>query len=460
MVDSLKITSPIAATSKVQNFTKHPVTDAVFDLFNTESTSEATPDALNRAKDGALQPLGMDSSNMLLQPLLSLTGAQAQQYMELFSLLGLHLTPSDGAPDSLLDAIFVQPEKLLDELVAHDQARTTFKGESFAILKRITNQTDQPELKHAIASVLKYFDCRINRESSFNAILTLSSNFLQRLPAHSKDTQQLLQFHEQLLEQDPKDVLHFLKNRYISALVQAVKQHPENGKLRDSIIELIHYIVRFENAAPENLEESLGRLGELMRSIEAFRDIDVEEISALLMQHADEGQEEVKEKGPLLSLLSKALEDTAPTKMHKTAEQLLLHFIQNENPILPYGRFVVPVRYGDEETFGEFIVDEDCADRKGGAKKAVNIFFTIQSERYGSFEVDLLAKDRLIELDMKCPELLVIPLTSLKNKVKEITESEGYRLADYQVGVYREGRPLLHRYPKLEWRKVGIDVKI
>jgi hypothetical protein len=51
-------------------------------------------------------------------------------------------------------------------------------------------------------------------------------------------------------------------------------------------------------------------------------------------------------------------------------------------------------------------------------------------------------------------------LKVLKHQIKGIMEAEGYRLADYQVAVYREGRPLLERYPKLEWRKMGIDVKI
>ena len=488
MVDSLKITSPVAAKSKIQNFQKHPMTDAVFDLLNTEPASKAPPDALNHSKDPSRQSMVMDAGKAILQPLLSLTGAQAQKCLELFSLLRLYLTPTDEALDSLLDNLFVQPDQLVDELIKQDQTSTTFKSGPFDLLQMIAKQTDQPELKEAIAAVLKHYNYRINRKFSMKAILILNNHFMELLPTSGRAADLLLLLSDKLLElektysmdvqgkaqpknakgdqaavpndQDPKEILSFIKNDYIPVLGQIVKEHPENGKLRDAIMELIHYIVRFESADPKSLEEAFFRLEELLKSTEGFRDVDTEEMRTLLMQGADEGQEEIEEKGKLLSLLSKALEDTAPAKMNKAAQDLLLQLAQNENPILPYGRFVVPIRYGDESTFGEFVIDKDCKDRKGDAEKAINIFFTIQSDRYGFFEVDLLAKDHLIDLDMKCPESLVGPLTVLKHQVKEIIETEGYRLADYQVAVYREGRPLLERYPKLELRKMGIDVKI
>lgn len=465
MVDSLKITSPVAAKSKIQNFQKHPMTDAIFDLLNTEPTEKTASEALNHAKDSSRQSMVMDTGKMILQPLLSLTGAQAQQCMELLSLLRLYLPSSEGAPDTLLEHFFVPSENLLEELTKLAQDRTSFKGGPFDLLQMISEQSDQPELKDAITAVLKHFDCRLNRESSLNAILTLSSRFIQLMPTAGTDTKSVEQLGKKLDQlvqrsQDPKEILSFIKKEVLPVLVQTVKQHPENRPLRDTVMEMIHYIVRFESGDPERLEEALTRLDELMKASDLLKDVDTDEVRSLLVQRADEGPEELKDKAKLLSLLSKTLDDTVPTKMNKAAQNLLMQLVQNENPILPYGRFVVPIRCGEENTIGEFIVDKDCEERKGEAKRAVNIFFTIQSDRYGFFEVDLLARDRLIDLDMKCPEFLVGPLKVLKHQIKGIMEAEGYRLADYQVAVYREGRPLLERYPKLEWRKMGIDVKI
>jgi len=114
----------------------------------------------------------------------------------------------------------------------------------------------------------------------------------------------------------------------------------------------------------------------------------------------------------------------------------------------------------DENTFGEFFVDKDCKERKVDANAAKNIFFTIKSDKFGNFEVDLLARDKKIDLDIRCPDILLNQVKETRSKWKEIIEEQGFRLATYQVGVYQDSQAIVQRFPKLALRKVGMDVKV
>ena len=167
-----------------------------------------------------------------------------------------------------------------------------------------------------------------------------------------------------------------------------------------------------------------------------------------------------KEDSDMATLLSKALDKSSPAKLSGAAQNLLLYMVQSESPMLPLLHFMIPLRFLDEDTYGEFFIDKECKETKGDAKQATNIFFTIQSDLYGTFEVDLLARDGSIDLDIKCPKELQRGVKETKSRLKELIEAQGYRLMGYQVGEYEESKTILKRFSQLAGRKAGIDVKI
>jgi len=114
----------------------------------------------------------------------------------------------------------------------------------------------------------------------------------------------------------------------------------------------------------------------------------------------------------------------------------------------------------DENTYGEFFVDKDSKGKKGDGKQAQTIFFTIQSDKYGNFEVEVVAREKRIDLEIRCPDMLLGSVKDTKAKIRDIIEEQGFRLANYQVGVYQESQSIMQKFPKLAMRKVGIDVKV
>lgn len=272
------------------------------------------------------------------------------------------------------------------------------------------------------------------------------------------------------------EIKSYLKNEIIPELGKIAKRHQGSEKIYNQVMTIVHNIVRFDKADPMLLEEAVFQLGDDLKPLTNLTDDDIIEMKKLVFESAIREQElgdkeavEKKtmekfgvepEKKDMASLLSQALDKSGPAKINSIAQNLLLNMIQSESPLVPLMHFTIPFRYMDENTYGEFFVDKDCKERKGNAKSAKNIFFTIQSDKYGNFEVDLLVKDKAIDLDIRCPDNLVNPLKDTRTRWKEIIEEQGFRLSNYQVGAYQESKTIVQRFPKLAVKKVGIDVKV
>lgn len=284
---------------------------------------------------------------------------------------------------------------------------------------------------------------------------------------------------ESLIRQDREsraEIKAFLKNELIPQLGRIAKRHQGSEKVYNQVMTIVHNIVRYDKADPGLLEDAVFRLGDDLKLLTNLTDDDIAEMRKLVFESAIEeqlpGGKKSIEKGVLdkfglepedtdmASLLSKALDKAGPAKIGSVAQNLLLSLVQSESPLMPLLHFMIPFRYQDENTYGEFFVDKDCRERRGDAKSANNIFFTIQSDKYGNFEVDILARDKRIDLDIRCPDNLLNPVKGTKARWKEIIEEQGYRLAGYQVGVYQESQTIVQRFPKLAAKKVGIDVKV
>jgi hypothetical protein len=161
-------------------------------------------------------------------------------------------------------------------------------------------------------------------------------------------------------------------------------------------------------------------------------------------------------------VLAKALESGASARINAAAQNLLAQLIQSESPVFALLHFLLPVKYHGDEVYSEFYIDKDCDERKGEGEgsAAQNIFFIIQSEKFGNFEVDLLVRERVAELGIKCPDHLKEDVKAIRSDLRAMMEELGYRLAAYNVDAYREDRSVLQRFPKLAMRKAGIDVRI
>ena len=517
MVDILKITSPISIKSKVQNLPSKLPTDAVFDITNQHQILSEQAKTKVVDEETGKHSLLKNLNKEIFEPLLNSTRAQADSLRKLVLMARLFETSSGILSENFLDRIFVRPQDMLAELLTREKGATIFNGEFFDSLRMLAKLEGQPKLKEAVVSILKHFECYVNQENSLKAIIKQGQDLMRSLPrAEAQALQLQIETLDTMIKlnamanqkpltktnidaempdagvktdarakpdisinperENQREIKSFLKNEIIPQLGKIVKNHQGSEKIYNQEMAIIHNIVRYDKADPKLLEAAVFQLGDDLKPLTNLTEDDIIDMKKLVFEQAkvekEQGEQTKLEKYTLekigidtddknvAALLSKALDKSEPAKINSIAQNLLMNMIQNESPLLQLMHFTIPFRYMDENTYGEFFVDKDCRGRKGEAKDAKNIFFTIQSDKYGNFEVDLLIKDKKIDLDIRCPDNLLNPVKDTKGKLREIIEEQGFRLANYQVGIYQESQTIIQRFPKLALRKVGVDVKV
>lgn len=463
MADILKITSPIVPRDNVHNLQKQIPTEGVFDLTNPNVIVKSPPSTeLTQKNPFEHAPTLSQLNKELLGPLLKSTDLLLDSMRKIILMISNANIASGNIPKEFLDKLFVSPDAMLRALLLQEKNETAFSGTLFDTLRLLAKLDNQPKLQNAISLVLKYFDCFINKENGLAAILHQGKNLPGLLfkgdRAVIEELGNRLDFLVETKSDIQKDIVKFLKNDYIPALRQIVRKYGQDETIRNTVMAIINNIVRVDKGDPERLEEAITNLNDELKMLTNLSEKDLSGLKSQLLQ----GAQKIKaEEGgnDLASLLMKALDRSESPVLNKAAQNLLTYMVQNESPVLPIMHFMMPIDFYGERTYGEFFIDKNCEERKGEAKEARNIFFTIQSDKYGTFEVDLLAKDQFVELSIRCPEKLIDTVRNIKATLREKVEGQGYRLGGYQVSAWQEGQSILQKFPKFAIRRAGVNVK-
>lgn len=472
MTEILKIISPVDVKNKIQSTPKtHP--DAIFDLSEPDGLSKDGEKIVKNEEESSRQELLRHLNKEIYLPLLNQTKIQADSLRKLVLYARLFQVSSDVITEEFFNEFFFLPKELLGELLNREEAATLYKGDFFDALRSLAKMENQPRLLDSIATLLKHFDCYVNQKQSLQSIIAgghhLKDMVIKRDSAIIGEQIEML---ESLLESgrgDYKEVSNFLKKSFIPVLRNIATGYAPADKVNDAILSVIHHIVRYDKANFEMLQEAFADFAEELRPLlDHITSGDIDYLRDALSKDAKIAKEDAEGKisiqaedeKDMAALLSKALDKSSPAKISSAAQNMLLHMIQSESPMQPLLHFMIPLRFRHEDTYGEFFIDKECKEKKGEAKQATNIFFTIQSDLYGTFEVDLLAKDQYIELDIKCPGELIGAVEDVKSQFRDSIEEAGYRLSGYSVEEYKESRTILKRFPELKNRRAGIDIRI
>lgn len=367
----------------------------------------------------------------------------------------------------------------------------------------------------SVINILKHFDCYANQDMSLKAVLAQLKELSGRLSAQDAEIlQQYIDKLENMIDKSTgredgrgltsspmaklneemrgKDIFgidrndsiearSFLKGELVPMLSRLVHKYQQADAVRNPVVSVVHHVARYDKADPLKLAGSIENLAETLKEATNLTDDNINELRNLLFDAAKSIRMEQKaagmekeflaqfgvsdDKGDLISVLAKVIEDDAPARVQRLAMELLGSMLDNESPIMPLSHYMIPINYNGSETFLELYVDKDPQGAKGARGKedsTVNIFFTIQSDDYGTFEVDLLARSGMIDLDISAPEDLQKEVKGAKERIRKGMEESGYRLAGYKVGVYRQSNAAVKQFPALkkQTQKMGVDIKV
>jgi hypothetical protein len=535
-MDGIKITSTVQSP-KTNDVTSKQLlpSDAAYNLNNQDLSikTDQTSDSLQ--KESFRDTLFQNLQKEILKPLLNSTSASADSLRKLVLVAQLFDSSLEGIPKELFNGIFINSQDLLSELLTRDKTETIFKGTFFDSLRSLAKLGGYPQLKDAIAGILRNYDAYVKQNQTLSDIFTETSRLMANLPSKERallaqemtklemtltggsaadqgaqklvdlktilsEKPQTNQTLQNLIElkasqngknleaqmarieaalngkgQDYQAMQKMLKTETIPVLRQILSSQAYSDKVYQSVSTIIDHIVRYDKANPEQLEASVMKFANALKPLSNLSDSEIVEMKNQLLLHAKEAEilsNRINastqnpldgDKVELAHLLDKALDDNNSTKIINSAQTLLNTMLRNESPIFNLMHFVIPLHFMDANTYGEFFIDKDPSEKDGSkpnSETATDIFFTIQTDRYGNFEVELLARDKNINLNINCPPTLVETLNSNKDKLKNIIEEQGYKLTACGIGEYMESQSILQRYPKLAFRKVGMDVTI
>lgn len=472
LAEVLKISSPVEVKNRIHDMPKQRPSDAIFDLGRSDEGYGDLDKVAKTEEEGPKQELLRNLNKEILLPLHSETKAQADGIRRLVLYAKLFEVSSGVIDSDFMDRFFLVPKELLTEVLKREEASSVFKGDFFDALRLLMKNGSGLKLTETILPILKYFDCYVNKEHALQSVLLRSHSLAELL---TKQDSQSLKVHIEMLEtfiskqEDYSEVLRFLKNEFVPALRGISLNYSSQDKIYDAMLSIIHYIVRYDKGDTKLLENAFSHFAEELRPLYPHLTYDdIADMKKSLFQDAKAARGGadpddnlfVKEEKDVAALLDKALDKDSPAKISSIARGLLFNLVQSESPMLPLLHFMIPLRFMGEDTYGEFFIDKECKERKGEAKQAFNIFFTIQSDVYGIFEVDIMAKDNSIDLDIKCPADLIKAVKETGPGFRDLIEASGYRMAVYKVEEYKKSFSIMRKFPDLAKRKAGIDVRI
>lgn len=471
MSEIIKITSPVEIKNKIHNTSRQQSADSVFNLPGVEDIpkdpirSKGAGEGDTDSKKELLKYL----SKEIYSPLLNGTKVQTDSIEKLIMHAKLLDASSGLLKEDLESNLFILPEELLTELLKAEEGATIFKGDFFDMLRMLTRAGINSDLQDAMISLLKHFECHVNQNNSLDSLLAGGKSLSGLLSKQAGlNLAERIEGLQALIISDKgnyENIIKYLKQELVPLLRKISIGYPPGDKINDGILSIIHYIVRYDKSGMEAVEDAFKRFAAELRPIHAYlTDEDVEQMKEALLKDGEAAKQKenayTNEEKNIGSLLSRILNKSNSTGISSAAHNLLINIIQSQSPMIPVMHFMLPVKFSNEDTYLEVFIDKEGGRKEGQGDGGNNIFFTIQSDLYGTFEVNILAKSNIVELDIRCPKDLVGPIKEAKSMFRDFVREAGYQLSGCRIGEYTGSKTILEKFPRLAGRKAGIDVRI
>ena len=117
------------------------------------------------------------------------------------------------------------------------------------------------------------------------------------------------------------------------------------------------------------------------------------------------------------------------------------------------------MKIGDLKSFGEVWIDNETM-KNGSETKTNHIFMSFDIEHIGVFELEMLAQNNSINVNLFCPHGLEKTFSSLKPAFARVADNAGYSLGKTNIRSLRKVRDLVEVFPRIAERRSGLNAKV
>lgn len=261
-----QITNPI--TSKSYNYTSRP-TDAAtapFDIVSLTQTGSVSASSAESGRARAQLSMGQKdliplSVQVAKDPTLAVKVLKDLLNVEVLNqtLINGH-TELHGELEDLAKALYLSPDRLVDEIQGQEQQSTMFSGDEFYnILRDLAKTTTSADTKELVGNVLKSLNFAQNKSEILNALAANMKFLSEYFSPNQKLSKQLSDLAAQWSAQDAGDYYELLKTQTLSILKDVSGSLLNDDKTQTLIPLIVHNLSRY-NQNSYMLKESFSLL--------------------------------------------------------------------------------------------------------------------------------------------------------------------------------------------------------
>ncbi len=472
MADMLRVTSPINNKNMIHQATDpRNIGNVEFNMQDTSRVSKSMPDsALLQQNNGFIE----DGAPKLLLDMLKDPAVTVSflknifTLKEMITLMPLNNKPLTEEMQLLFDGLMLTSgnvEDIAQEMKNQENNATAFRGQLFDFLRGVASENKSPEMRNAIASLLKSICCQGSRDE----ILTSIENGLRYLAdgfeGSASLTTRLNELADKFKNRDESNFDFNTLKKEVAALMDDSEKSILFSEKLSKMVSIVRYNLTRYNSNSDFLNDAARNLLRLLSGRE-----DKSNFVKLLNEFNNfEGKSESIESSKVMDSLVKLISkqaDASDTQMvnSEKIEKILESLLSSPCNFTPLLHFVIPLEEMDMRAFAEIWInneeEEDEKKKNSGIKSNTHMLIVFDIESIGQFEMELFVSGKDISMSLLCPEEYYEYYKDINKSFSECIKFSEYRFKDIRIDKTHGSRSLIEVFKSLPYKRTGVNVRI
>ncbi len=469
MADMIRAATPITNKNIVTPLREHHSAEiSPFDLQNPSKIVKALPDSeLLKQNTGNIdkQTAPEILLDLLKDPSVTVNFIKnILMLQEIVGIISMQNAPVTEEIEQLFAQLAVKPENLAQELVQQENSSTAFKGELFDFLRNMVKENPTPELKNAVANMLKAVNTENCKAEVLKALSGTMKYLSETLSPNAELSEKLENLSVRFRSETAESEFPQLKQETAVVLHDIESSIMFSNKL-SCLTSMVTYNLSRYNTNTSFLKDAASDLLRFIRE-EPDKATFLQKLYTSISSQRENG-ESSKVLDVLIKILEKHTDSESVMQMKGESVEGVIHsLLSSPSNFTPLLHFIIPIDNGQTKAFGEMWINPDEENKKsskgstGEAVRTIHMLLVFDIPEVGRFETELFVRDTNIDLSLLCPVSMQDKMESLSSQLRECIKFSNYKFENINVSKLEKSRSLIEVFPTLPQKRTGINVTI